>query len=316
MIVGPASSYWPLLSASSDGRVAAHPVVEQRRPPCASSAFGAGPVCSTWLTTGHTGERTSSVAARFITLTSSASVTFCGNWSNSSTRCTEPYGSSSPCMNPGADWLFQLSSRPSGVVSPCGCSFPRRKPRHSYCPVPSVGSRRSRPGARTGQQPRREVRGRVVRRVRPVEREAELVGDVVEALRRRRLALGEVLQRAEVEAVAAERRPLARERDRPAVRRRGPDHRAVHRHRVPDRRAVERAGVERGERPAHAVEEVVVRGAGRRRAVGVAQLLGEDVAHVVVRRREAPRVVVRAPDEDVHHRRGHADALRLDARAA
>ena len=132
MIVGPGVVVLAAVVGVEDGRVAAHPVVEQRPPPSASSAFGAGPVCSTWLTTGHTGERTSSVAARFITLTSSASVTFGGNWSNSSTRCTEPYGSSSPCMNPGADWLFQFSSRPSGVVSPCGWSFPRRNPRHSY----------------------------------------------------------------------------------------------------------------------------------------------------------------------------------------
>ena len=59
--------------------------------------------------------------ARFITLASCARVTFRGNWSNSSTRCTEPYGSSSPCMKPGADWLFQFSSRPSGPAVSWGC---------------------------------------------------------------------------------------------------------------------------------------------------------------------------------------------------
>ena len=68
MIVGPASSYWPLLSASRRGRVARAPSRRAVATTCASSAFGAGPPWSTWLTTGHTGERTSSVAARFITL--------------------------------------------------------------------------------------------------------------------------------------------------------------------------------------------------------------------------------------------------------
>ena len=80
-------------------------------------AFGAALPRSTWLTTGHTGERTSSVAARFITLTVSASVTLAGNLSKTSTRCTDPKGLSSPCMKPGADWLFQFSSRPLGPLT-------------------------------------------------------------------------------------------------------------------------------------------------------------------------------------------------------
>ena len=126
---------------------------------CASSAFGAGPVRSTWLTTGQTGARTSSVAARFITLTSSASVTLSGNWSNSSTRCTEPYGSSSPCMKPGADWLFQFSRSPLGparVVRVLALREEARATRTGRCP--SVGRRRSRPAGAHGQVARREVR--------------------------------------------------------------------------------------------------------------------------------------------------------------
>jgi len=83
--------------------------------------------------------------------TSSVICTAAGNRLNISTRCTEPYGSSSPCMNPGADRLFQLSSRPPGPVVACGCLLAFRKPFHSYCPVPSVGSRRSRPFARMGR---------------------------------------------------------------------------------------------------------------------------------------------------------------------
>jgi hypothetical protein len=150
--VGPASSYCPLLSASSTG-ASRRTQSSSKVTTAAASGFGAGLPWSTWLTTGHTGERTSSVAARFMTLTSFASVTRHGNLSNSSTRCTEPYGSSSPCMKPGAAWLFQLSSSPSGVHEPCGCSQPLRKPRHSYWPVPTVGSRRSRPGARRGSRP-------------------------------------------------------------------------------------------------------------------------------------------------------------------
>jgi hypothetical protein len=88
-------------------------------------------VRSTLLITGHTGERTSSVAARFITLTTSVSLTRHGNLSNSSTRWTEPNASSSPCMKPGAALLFQFSSSPPGPLTSCGCSRSLRNPRHS-----------------------------------------------------------------------------------------------------------------------------------------------------------------------------------------
>ena len=67
--------------------------------------------------------------------------------------------------------------------------------------------------------------------------------------------------------------------------------------------------------PALALEQVVVGVAGRRRAVRLAELLGEDVADVVAGRGQAPRVVLRAPDQDVHRQAGHRRALGLDARA-
>ncbi len=56
-------------------------------------------------------------------------------------------------MNFGAERLFQLSSSPSGPPMPCGCFFCFRNFFHSYLPVPSVGSRRSRPFARCGSRP-------------------------------------------------------------------------------------------------------------------------------------------------------------------
>ena len=63
-----------------------------RSRPAASSAFGAGPPCSTWLTTGHTGRtdvlgRGAVHDAHVVGQRDPA-----GNWSNSSTRWTEPYG--------------------------------------------------------------------------------------------------------------------------------------------------------------------------------------------------------------------------------
>jgi len=48
------------------------------------------PFCSTRRTIGHTGDRTSSLAARFMTPTSSVSETAGENLSKFSTRCTEP----------------------------------------------------------------------------------------------------------------------------------------------------------------------------------------------------------------------------------
>ncbi len=57
---------------------------------CWSRALGAVPVRSTRLTTGQTGERTSSVAARFMIPTTSVICGAAGHWSNISTRCTEP----------------------------------------------------------------------------------------------------------------------------------------------------------------------------------------------------------------------------------
>src|SRR5262245_10082215 len=102
---------------------------------------------------GQTGERVSWVAARFMIPTSSVIRTAAGNRLNISTRCTEPYGSSSPCMKPGADRLFQLRSRPPGPLVSCGCFFVVRKRTHSYFPFPSVGRRRSRPFARRGRYP-------------------------------------------------------------------------------------------------------------------------------------------------------------------
>src|SRR5262249_38211448 len=85
--------------------------------------------------------------------TSSVICTAAGKRLNISTRCTEPYGSSSPCMNPGADLLFQLRGRPRGPVNASGFFFVLRKGSPSFFPFPSVGRRRSRPFARRGRYP-------------------------------------------------------------------------------------------------------------------------------------------------------------------
>ena len=147
------------------------------------------------------------------------SVTFAGNLSNSSTRWTEPNGASSPCMNPGADWLFQFSSRPAGPAD----AVRVLRAVQEAAPLVVAGAERRQPPVETGratrQQPRREVGGRGARRVRPVEREAELVRDLEELGRRLRRPVGHVLERGEVQTVAAERRALAGQRDRPALRR-------------------------------------------------------------------------------------------------
>ncbi len=85
------------------------------------------------------------------------------------------------------------------------------------------------PASAHRQLARGEVGGVLARRVGPVEGEAELVRRLPEALRRRGLALGHVLERREVEGVAAEGRALARQGVGLAVDRRGAEHRAVHR---------------------------------------------------------------------------------------
>ena len=88
-----------------------------------------------------------------MTPTSSVSCTRCGNRSKSSTRCTDPAPLPSLWRKPGADWLFQFSSRPFGPDTSCGCWRWDRKPVHSLLPSPIVGSRRSRPRGRTGIRP-------------------------------------------------------------------------------------------------------------------------------------------------------------------
>ena len=166
-----------------------------------------------------------------------------------------------------------------------------------------------------GQPARREVRRCRARRVRPVERESKLVRRLPEVLRRIRLAFGQILQRRQVESVTAKRRTLAGQRDDAPVRRRGSDHRAVHGHGITDRRVVQRACVHHLECSTHALEQVVGRRARRRRTVRVTQLLGEHIAHVMVRRSEAPRVVTGATDQQVHRGGWNRHALRLDAGA-
>ena len=83
--------------------------------------------------------------------------------------------------------------------------------------------------------------------------------------------------------------------------------------RVAQRHTVQAARVELDKRAALSVEHVVVGLAGRRRPVGLAQLLGEHVPNVVTRRREAPRVVRRTADQHVHGETRDRDPLRVDA---
>src|SRR6185503_17811359 len=75
----------------------------------------------------------------------------------------------------------------------------------------------------------------------------------------------------------------------------------------------ERPGVEGVEGTTLPVEDVVGRIPRRRRVVGFAELFRIDVADVVSCGGQAPRVVRRASDEDVHREAGDGRALRVDA---
>ena len=112
-------------------------------------------------------------------------------------------------------------------------------------------------------------------------------------VRRLGLAPCQVVQGSQVEPVApeVERFPvLVRPRRPSADPRRSPG--PATQIGSPQRRAREQAGVEVLERPAVALEQVVGGRTRRRRPVRVAELLREHVAHVVVRRGQAPRVVL------------------------
>jgi len=58
-----------------------------------------------------------------------------------------------PIFTPRSDANVQFRSSPFGPASLWGCCHQGRNPRHSYCPVPTVGRRRSRPDARLGRSP-------------------------------------------------------------------------------------------------------------------------------------------------------------------
>jgi hypothetical protein len=89
-ITGPASSQRPSLSASTRGasRATQSSRIWTTR---ASRASGAGPgEANTRLMIGHTGDRTSSVAARFMMPTTFSILALAGHLSKSSTRWAEP----------------------------------------------------------------------------------------------------------------------------------------------------------------------------------------------------------------------------------
>ena len=179
--------------------------------------------------------------------------------------------------------------------------FIRAGAERGEAPVEPLGALREPPGG--------VVRGDAARGVGPVEGEAELVGGPPESGRRRGPPLGHVPQRRQVETVASEGRPLPGERHGLPADGGRREHVSVYRLVVRERGRSEGARREGVHRAALAVEQVMRRRPRRRGVVGLAQLLDEDVAHVVSGRREAPRVVRRAPDQDVHRETGHRGAL-------
>ena len=166
-----------------------------------------------------------------------------------------------------------------------------------------------------GQVARGEVGDRLTVCVAPVETELELVGDLPEMLRGVGVALGHVLQGLQVERVATKGRALSGQRDRLPVPGRRADDGTVHRHRVADGDPVDGACIELLERDAVPVVEVVARGPSRGTTVGLTQDLNKYVTNILVSRRQTPRIVLSAPNQQIHRKADNGSALGLDAGA-